>query len=282
MMGIEKVMIVMVWVATAAGSAVAAQECTDGRLQRPTLGVGTYHCQGGACLVSGSSATVRSELPPEMQRFREAYRFAYSFSVEPSLWRIGRDGPGIGKLQAGDVLVGVDGAPITTQRAAMSLTRMEPGVPLELHVKRDGQLVRVAVAPVLGCDPIGASAGPDDRPWTIDRPQRQPIPPEIPDDAPLARLPGLGLTLLGTKVIDVASDGTIRWWFSTVPTVVQVDEGGVADRAGILPGEELVSAGEEWVTSAEGVAILLAAERGREATLAVRFDNRARVVRVAR
>lgn len=281
-MGMERVIISLVWLGTVAASGVTAQECTDGRASRPTLGIGTYYCQGGACLVSGSSATVKSELPSEMQRFRQNHRFAYSFSVVPSLWRIDRDGPAIGKLQAGDELVGVNGAPITTHRAAMYLTRMEAGTPLELNVKRDGRLIRIDVTPELRCGPIRASAGPGERPGSIDRPERQPIPPEIGEDAPLVRLPGLGLTLLGAKVIDVASDGTMRWWFAAVPTVAEVDEGGAADHAGILPGEELALAGDAWVTSEEGVAALLAADRGEETTLVVRFDNRARGVRVGR
>ncbi len=91
-----------------------------------------------------------------------------------------------------------------------------------------------------------------------------------------------GTAVATVRVIEVSPDGTMRWWFSAVPTVAEVDEGGTAERAGILPGEELVLAGDAWVTSAEGVAALLAADGGEETTLIVRFDNRARGVMVGR
>lgn len=268
----------LVLTAVGAGDA-AAQSCEN---PRPTLGIGTYHCQGGSCLVSGSSATMRSEIPREAQRLRQQYPFPYSFTVEPRLWRIQPDGPAAGKVRDGDLLIAVDGAPITTQKAALSLTTMKPGDERVLTLRRDGRMVHVQLEVAGTCGSVGASAGPDEMPWTLEQDREAPVPlaPNVPEDVGLVRLERVGLALAGAKHIEVDEHGEVRWWFEEVPVIAEVAEGGPADRAGILAGEELVTVGGEWVTEPEGAAALAALRPGDGTTVIVRRGNSARGVEI--
>lgn len=256
---------------------VAGQECEN---PRPGLGIGTYHCQGGSCLVAGSSSTMRSRPPFEVRSLREEHRWPYAFSVEPRLWRIEAGGPSMGRLAEGDVLVAVEGDPITTARGAMHLTAMEPGETLLLTVRRDRRLVDVSVEVEATCAPASSSAGPGERPWTMREAPAPLLPPEVPADAGLVRLERVGLVLAGPKQIAVGDDGVLRWWFVTVPVVAEVAEGSAAARAGIVAGEELALVGGAWVTEPEGAAALAALRPGDGVPVVVRHDDRARGVRL--
>jgi len=135
------------------------------------LGIKVFHCQGGSCLVNGRSATVNERLSPEIEDAKRQVPGAWAFSVEPRLWGIER--PAAGRVFEGDVLVAVDGDPITTRRGAMRLADVEPGRPVMLTVRRTLRsngvaydvLMDVDLEPRRECGKnVAASAGPAERP----------------------------------------------------------------------------------------------------------------------
>lgn len=120
---------------------VAAQQpatdapCPDGRSVTGDLGIGGARCVGGACAIH-----VRDDDGPR-----------HEFSTEPSLFDVRPDGPSAGIVREGDVLVAIDRQLVTTPAGGRKLARLEPGVPVELWLRRDGHDLRVEVTPVAGC-----------------------------------------------------------------------------------------------------------------------------------
>lgn len=274
----------------AAGAAVlalalpaAAQDCGFGKQLRPNLGIRTFHCTGGSCMVSGARSTTGSRFPDAFEAAARANPRAFSFTVEPRLWEIDPEGPAAGKVHGGDILVAVNGDPITTSAGSGHLTRMMADEPVTLTLRRGDRLVEAVVEPRTSCHNYMASAGSGEMPRYLQRRRESAATtpdPEMEEHTPLTRLDAAGLVLAGAKIVWVPSDEPANWWFVEVPTVVEVRPGSPADQAGIRPGEQIVTAGGIRVTEAEGAAALAAAGRREDVQLFVRRGTNTRRVTI--
>jgi membrane-associated protease RseP (regulator of RpoE activity) len=328
----------------AATSGWGQQQCAAGTA-RPSLGIRTFHCQGGTCMVDGTSATMDESVPAQARAMREASPSAYWFSVEPRLYGI--SGFAQSLVQDGDILAAVNGAPITTRAAGMHLAGMQPGTPVRLTLRRDGILLEGDVVAETSCAPVRASAGPEAAPaGTVTLPlgvgggrggrgagrgsvfttrtvpiyvrdgnvvRQQDVTVAVRDSTIAVRTPlrvvdgvivttssavagrggrgggrggrastaapgrvrveASGLVLAGEKEMNVDPNGAVRWWFTTVPSVVEVVAGSAAARAGIAVGDVIQTANNRAVTTAEGVAALVSARAGNPVMISVRRGN---------
>lgn len=284
--------------AVAAGGPLEAQmwgsatsrSCDRGGEPRPSLGIGTFHCRGGTCLVGGIYAT-QAGLPEATRGLLDHHPRAWDFSVEPSLWEIAPDGPAAGRVLEGDVLLAVDGSPVTTREAGRTLAALEPGTPVELTLRRDGDLVQVEIVPVEGCASFTVSTGPGEMPRFLERDARgrvgrvrrdrvdRSLSP-VPTGTGTARFEAAGLVLAGATEIRVAPDGSVSWWFVADPVVAEVVEGGEAGRLGIVPGEVIVTADDQPLTEPAGVSALAGAAPDRPVMLFVRRGRSFRQVEI--
>jgi len=74
----------------------------------------------------------------------EEGRWRWSYSDYPSIVEIEPGGPAAqAGIVAGDLLVSVDGSPITSTRGGARLGLLHPGEPIELELQRDDQRIRV-------------------------------------------------------------------------------------------------------------------------------------------
>lgn len=75
------------------------------------------------------------------------------FHAEPEIRGVDRDGPSYGKLEDGDVIVGIDGMLITTRKAGIRFSNLIAGEPVELTVRRKGRMRTVTVVPQAAPEP---------------------------------------------------------------------------------------------------------------------------------
>jgi membrane-associated protease RseP (regulator of RpoE activity) len=85
---------------------------------------------------------------------------SWYFQAEPEIHKVDPKGPAVGKLEGGDVIVAIDGLPITTRQAGQKFANVAPGEGVKLTVRRGGRLVDTAIVPRAVC--------PEDHPMIID------------------------------------------------------------------------------------------------------------------
>ena len=119
-----------------AQNAAAAPQaiCGPGTADSGDLGYAATECHG--CVISGRHALGE----PDME-----------FDSEPIISEIRAGGPAEGKLEERDVLVALDGKPITTRAAAIQLSWLKPGEPVRVTVRRQDVLIDVEITPVARC-----------------------------------------------------------------------------------------------------------------------------------
>ncbi|MGD2120822.1 MAG: PDZ domain-containing protein [Gemmatimonadota bacterium] len=115
---------------------VVEMECREG-VPQGDLGITGLDCRGECTLTMN-------------ERGEEQ---AWSFTVEPRINGIMSGGPAEGKLRVGDVLVAIDGVPITTRDGGIRYANVEPGQEVDLLVRRDGQLRREMIRAGSVCPP---------------------------------------------------------------------------------------------------------------------------------
>jgi hypothetical protein len=69
------------------------------------------------------------------------------FMSEPVIQELDPDGPAVGKLRVGDVIVAVDGKLITAEGAGHAFVDPPVGIPVELRIRRDGKEGKVEIVP---------------------------------------------------------------------------------------------------------------------------------------
>jgi hypothetical protein len=79
----------------------------------------------------------------------------HRFTTEPRIVRLRP--PADDVLETGDVIVSVDGVPITTREGGRRLARPQAGVAMALGIRRRGRTFEVRITPEPGC-PIGGLA----------------------------------------------------------------------------------------------------------------------------
>ena len=98
------------------------------------LGIGLYQCVRADCLIAGRNTQDAVDL----------------FNVEPALWQI--KGAAKGLIRDGDLLVAIDGNPITTRAAGTRLATIRPDEHAKLRVRRDGREHFVQLTAFASCE----------------------------------------------------------------------------------------------------------------------------------
>jgi hypothetical protein len=98
------------------------------------IGVGLYQCVRADCLVAGRNSLGSVDL----------------FNVEPSVWHI--SAPAAGLLKDGDVLLAIDGHPITTAAGGARLATIRPEEHATLLVRRGASNRVVQLTAVPSCE----------------------------------------------------------------------------------------------------------------------------------
>lgn len=182
----------------------------------------------------------------------------YRFFTEPSVLSV--SGPAEGRLRSGDVLVAVDGHPITTPEGSRRFGEVEPGESVRLRARRDGRLRTVTLVAGSRC---------------LERPAVPATPaPEVPDAAsdpdPEAPIPPdayLGFSFRCSDCgIETGEEGP-AWFFSGPLAVTEVHRGGPVWDAGVRAGDELVAIDGHALDTEEGAAAFGSLRPGRSATV---------------
>lgn len=166
----KRMMTGMAWTALAAlavpaqaSSQVAAAsqvECAGGAA-RADLGISGFDCQGDCTLTLDA-------------RGRERF---WSFSVEPRLTGVTPGSPADGILRAGDALVAIDGALITTAEGGRRYASLEPGQEVRVRFRRNGRLGEATLRAQAVCPPA-----PPPTPQAVPAP---PVEAQIPSPRPI-------------------------------------------------------------------------------------------------
>lgn len=229
-----------------------------------TVAAGGADAQSRACLEGrgGIMTDLGFELDPRPEIA------APRFSSEPRVTRVREDGPATGRLEEGDLLVAVDGQPVTSAAAGRRYAAVRPGDRIELSIRRDDRRLDVTVVAIGRCIPHPPP--PPDAP--------SPPPPPPAPDAPAPPLPPadelmpdgwLGFTLRCEDCADDPETGVLR--FNAPPIVASVDPGSPAGAAGIRTGDRLTHMNGQPLTTPSGWARFHAIQPGE--TVRFRFTR---------
>lgn len=137
----RRALLAAVAIAVVATSAPAQETCPEGRPVTGDLGIDRYRCIGGACQI-----WIRTERG-----------LAHDFTTEPRIHALDPDGPAADRLRVGDVVVAVDDVLITTPAGGRRIASLDPGVPVQLWIRREGRDLHLEVIPTPGCGVRGLS-----------------------------------------------------------------------------------------------------------------------------
>jgi hypothetical protein len=214
-------------------------------------------------------------------------RFSADFGSEPRIGRIRADGPGAGRLREGDVLVAVDGRLITTREGGERYASIRRGERVNLTVRRDGRTHEV---PVVAGERCMRPPAPPPAPRPAPRPPTPPAPPvpSVPPPpsvppappappAPPQMLPG-GWFGLGIHCRDCGVHGQTgrdpEFRFREPPTVMSVEPGTPAARAGMRRGDRLTHVDGHSLATPEGWRRFGAIRPGQEVRWSYLRDGR--------
>ena len=157
----------------------AAQEAApakSGSRDAKPAGSATAGCKDAADKIGDLGITSMS-FRGSMTYNRETGERDWYFQAEPEIHKIDPKGPAAGKLEGGDVIVAIEGLPITTRQAGQKFANVAPGENVKLTVRRGNRLVDTTVVPRGVC------------------PEDHPMLPDVGLDAVDADLETLGVTL---------------------------------------------------------------------------------------
>jgi hypothetical protein len=231
----------------------------------------------------------------------------WSFSREPVIG--GVDGPGVGRLREGDVLVAVDGDLITTGAGGLRYSSVRPGERVSLTLRRDGRMEELTLtagercwswplpppaAPAPPPPPQAAPPASSRPPQVAPPPSRQgsstptpsapsaQVPPARPPAAPAPPPPApgvaagawLGFSLECRQCEIVRSNGRARMHFGAPPAIVSVEPSTPAYAAGLRSGDILTHVDDSALTSARGADRFASMVPGRAVRLTLTRDGR--------
>jgi S1-C subfamily serine protease len=227
-----------------------ADECKDGRKRVGDLGIQGMSMKGSMTYVT------------------ETGQHKWHFQGEPKILKVDPAGPAAGKLKRDDVIVAIDGMPITTVKGGQRFGAIMPDAPVELSVRRGGRVINVKITPRAVCPEdhpmnIVSSFGKGDADTnlvnlsealeSLSRLSEMGIEvPELPELRDLALLPeipkfdfrphawfGMQISCGECTITISKEDHSLRWLFDNPPEVESVEPGGPAEEAGLEPGDVL-------------------------------------------
>jgi membrane-associated protease RseP (regulator of RpoE activity) len=220
----------------------ALQTCTDSEVVVGTLGINRLSCN--CSLTTGGDPSER----------------IWEFKSEPLIQGVDADGPAAGKLRTGDVITTIDGYLITTAEGGRRYAQVQPGVPVELAVRRGGGAVAVDVTPGSTCraqEYVSVPANP-------------PLLRLLPIAGwPAHRITPKGWLGFGLSCINcvVKTGTTPLWTFSQPPVVNAVEPDSPAWKAGLRAGDRLLNIGGHPFITEQGARLFGAVMPGQPLAL---------------
>ena len=279
------VFFLMLHKATAAAPEPNVIDCKDGREAVGDLGITSLSFKG---TTTYHSKTGESD---------------WYFQGEPKILGIDENGPAGGKLESGDVIVSINGMPITTRKAGRLFANLVPGESVELVIRREARLVKVAVVPKAVC--------PENHPMNVDLGRisdteahldavseyLEALSEVVDVDIDLPELPelnalsffsdfehsprvwfGMAISCNGCTIETAEKGSASRWSFDNPPEVYDVVLGGPADQAGLESGDTLTHIDGIPMDSDEGGNRFSSLEPGDTVTWTIRRAGKTRTV----
>lgn len=268
---------VLLWGATPG----VAQEACDETMG--TLGIRGLRCEG--CTYSMTREGITEA------RFR----------TEPQVLAVWLGLPDGDRLRAGDRIVAIDGALITTREGGRALVDLRTGQEVAVRVRRDGRVVDLEMVAASACDldrrltrmeaelqvldpmpegynafelppPPPAEAPPTDAP--------RPAPPAMPATPAMPPMPPNGYLGFGLRcgACGIREGGVL--FFGNPPTVTGVAEGSPAEKAGIEPDDVILAVDGLDITTDQGGERFREIEPGDRVELTLRRGDGRRTVTV--
>jgi len=208
-----------------------------------TLGINHLLCVGGSCRVN----------------LHNGRGITHDFSTEPRIESLTPGSPATSKLLLGDVITAIDGVLITTREGGRRLANPKPGVPVVLRIRRNGVAMDVSLVPLSDCEATKLAVRTEEPAYTTATAGRWEI------SLSEARHADFGMELdCGRCGWQLSRNGKLKWFADEAPKVRTVEEDGPADRAGIKPGDVLLTLDRRSFTKKEDGAYLGALRPGQK------------------
>ena len=248
-----------------------SQDCPSSQPVAADLGFGAYVCYGGDCRIA----------------VREGGALYHDFTVEPRLRVIDPNGPAAGKLRENDVIVAIDGALVTTRAGGERLANLSPARVVTLRIRRDGSEMEVHLRPRAGCHQPGILVAANEAAERDAQARIKTLLAHVESELVAEAPVSFGLVLAcGDCGWRRRERGSAYFKSIVPPVVVRVDANGPAARAGVMPGDTLVSLGgapfaggdrsPAWSALEPGRAVVFSVRRGRVVDLRITPDAKPR------
>lgn len=248
-----------------------SQDCPSALPVAASLGFRSYACYGGDCQIA----------------VREGGVLHHDFTVEPRLRGVEPSGPAAGTLRENDVLVAIDGALVTTRAGGERLANLSPARDVTLRLRRDGVEMEVRVRPQAGCHRPGISVAANEAAEQDAQSRVRALLARAERGSEAEAPVSFGLVLeCGDCGWRRRGGGSAYFQSSVLPVVMRVDRDSPASRAGLLPGDTLVSVAgasfvggdrsRAWSALQPGQPVVVSIRRGRAVDLRITPDGRPR------
>lgn len=257
--------------ASMATPATAQESCDE---SAGTLGIRALRCEG--CTYSMSEEGITEA------RFR----------TEPQILAVWLGLPEGDRLRAGDRIVAIDGALITTRAGSGRLVDLRAGQPITVHVRRNGRVMDLEMVAASACDLNRRldRAEAEVEVWDVEggiNPFELPPPPPAdapPAEAPLPPAPAMpamppsGYLGFGIKCGPCGIHDGVWYFDENPPVITDVAENSPAGEAGLEPEDVILAIDGNDITSAEGGERFSEIERGERVELTIRRGNERQTV----